>query len=236
MEFDRIFRELKARVPGEVGLIGVVGNQGAGKTHFNRELSNYLVGQGVSSVGWNCDMYTVNSRPKKRELVKQLRGIDPDWAEKVFMNYRKDLALEHFTKLKTEVNFSARGLYNQGTGDLDLDLKVNFDKSGVRIYQGVNQGIYERPVWILLDSDFIAEASLRGQLDVVFFMQASMEKRMQRVKERCRNLAKPFELDEQLFLETNQWLEDYFKRNVTPSATDIIIDNEDFNNRRIIIP
>jgi len=240
MVFVRLHEELRARGLEEqvskVITVGVIGNQGAGKTYFNNEFADYLSSRGVSATEWNCDMYTRNTRDTKRQIISDLRDKDPEWVEKAFYQYDKDLLLTHLKNLKARKSFQVDGLYDQHTGEKDLHYEVEFCQNGkVKLTAGEETQTYAPgPFLLLLDSDFITEDRFREHLDLVVFLEAKRTVRMRRARRRCLNLAKPFELDRDLFLATDNWLIKYFEQQETPREGDIVVDNNNYRKRKIL--
>lgn len=238
MVYEQVFNSLRNSVdysPKEVVLIGVLGKQGAGKTWFNREFSEFLADKDLRAIEWNADMYTTLTRPEKRELMKGLRGKDPDWVGKVFCNYDKPRALDHMVRLRNREGFSSEGMYNQKTGEIDLGIKVDFSKGSMNLDVDEQSVTEYGPLWVLFDSDFLSEDQFRRNLEGVVYLDAPREVRIKRVAERCRNLNPPFELDNELFNEIDDWMEKYFVRHQTPRNGDIVVDNTDFSNRKVVI-
>jgi len=243
MVFDEVFDHVRGRRPEdprEVVTLGVAGLTGSGKTKFSEQFSSYLDERAISAVSWHCDSYHVNSREKRDtirsevdRLEKETGRRDPNWMPRAYPS-REDLMLHDLISIKRRENFSRPELFNSQTGNLDLTMGVNFfDDGKFEVRRNEESTQYENPMaWFLFDCAYVGSDPIREQLDLLLFLGAERETRIGRVIYRCEHLEKPFTPKRKNIIEADDWVQrDY---GTYEDIADIVIDNNDYDNRRIV--
>ncbi|MBX4196770.1 hypothetical protein KW805_04245 [Candidatus Pacearchaeota archaeon] len=223
MVFDDIFsrvREARPEKPEEVVVLAIAGYGGSGKSYFIREFSDYLSQRNLEPFKLSTDLYHMHPRSKKKTLMNEFmaQGVDRTEAIKIAYDHDTNLMAQHLALIKDRQNVQASGLYEGDSGEKNAKLDINFENKG--------------NVWVLFEGVYVLDKSIRGFLDQVVFLEASHQTRLERTDKRAQQRVNPYTIDREIFRAMDRanhdWLEPQRR------AGDIVIDNNDYTNRKII--
>ncbi len=201
----------------DTNITAISGLYGTGKTEFCKELFSHLMDEKCRPVHVHTDMYFVYSRSERNKILeefKQRNEYEQRQSEAHILN--TELMLEHLLMMKQQKPIRAQGLYRRETGEKDLSIDFTFDDNPCVLYDGM---------WIL-------DEPLREYYDSVLFLIAPCDVRMRRVVNRAGRQMKPYNITAQLFKDVNTFTTKYFVEKW--QSTDLLIDNSDYDNRKIV--
>jgi len=228
--FDRLYKRLKDK-GNERRIIGILGLVGSGKSHFTDEFVQFLKRKGIDALHLNMDIYNSSTRAERNRIVEALRkNYDPNWPRKAYPQ-DETLIKDHLTNIREGKNFLTHNLCDPSTKELSLSMKFLFEKNKIKIKIGNEEHEYNSSrLWILCDG--VKLLKYREHFDCTIFIKSSPEIRFNRLLERNKMLASPANIRWDLFDDVERNLiEEYL---LDEKNTDIVVDNNDFNNRKII--
>ena len=211
-------------------MIGVTGFVGSGKTFFSKEFAQFLNEKNINSINFNMDIYNSTTRAERNEIISSLdKKYDPFWPKKAYAQ-NHDLIREHLTNIKQEKSFSADNLCNPQTKELNFAIKFLFNKDSTIVNFGENENQYKgNNSWVIYDGVKIMEH--REFFDYIIFLNAEYTTRFNRILDRNNKLPSPAKIKENLFKNVEDGLS--LDHNLSEKHAQIIIDNNDFENRTI---
>jgi|SRR3989344_2942025 len=242
MNFEELYTQIRKRLDDSVSsTIGLVGLPGSGKTTMSVNLGRYLSTQNIAAVPWEGDIYSTSSRANRTAVIqREFRDrvavglpIDPNWPRNAY-HYNIPLMIEHFDKLKKREDFLANGLCHPKRKSIDLGIEVHFPnqrETDIRFEDDLLH--YEGDeTWILADFALLTKRGIREHLDLLVYVDAPYDVRADRIRTRLQNLPIPIIREENLSRSIEESQTHDF--DVNPEVAQIVIDNTDFNNPRIV--
>ena len=227
MVFDTIYGAIRKKYPkktDEVLIVGISGSVASGKSAFTRELFHFIEPKGITPITWGGDYYQASreERLKRLENLKK-EGKTDKWIERIgrmyFDVYEWNLMFDHMEKIKRREDIEPIKLYQRKTGKWDKEVNLTFkDKIG--------------PVWCLYNGVFLLDQRVRPYIDQVIFLDADREVRFRRAAQRASRQKEPYTIDREKFMDLDSFISEYISDYLNKDE-DIVIDNNDFRNRKI---
>ena len=230
MVFNGLYEILRKKYK-QKKIIGITGFVGSGKTFFANEFSEFLNKKTIDSVHFNMDIYNSTTRTERNEIISSLdKKYDPGWPKKAYAQNSK-LIREHLTNIKQEKSFFANNLCDSLTKELNFSIDFSFNGKYATIKLGKEKEKYEKNnLWVLCEGVKIME--YKEFFDCIIFLNAKYTTRFNRILERNKMLPSPAKIKENLFKDVENGLS--FDHSLNEKQAQIIIDNNNFYNRKII--
>jgi len=214
-----VFDDLVTRLGSthDVPIIAVSGFYGAGKTEFCKAFANHLQTRMIKPVHVHTDMYFRYSRAERAEVLAAFRKqneYESRQAEAYALN--TPLMLAHLASMKQQQAVHASGMYRRETGAKDLEINLACEGNALVLYDGM---------WIL-------DASLRQFYDIVLFLTAPRDVRIQRTIRRANQQTRPYTVTARLFDDIDRFTTSYLNSQLRDS--DVLIDTSDYASPSII--
>lgn len=228
--FEDLYEMLKSRGEKRM-IIGVVGFVGSGKTYFARELEHFLKGKKINSISMNMDIYNSSTRSERNDIISSLKNnYNPNWPRKAY-SQNSELIKNHLKNIRQKKSFSAQGLCNPMTKELNFPVEFFFGGKATMIKMGDEEHNFENEnLWVLCDGVKIIK--YEELLDCIIFVKADYQTRFNRLLERNNKLPSPANIRKDIFDDVERNL--ILDHELDEKNADIVLDNNDFNNRRII--
>ncbi|MDP2672769.1 MAG: hypothetical protein Q8O84_03070 [Nanoarchaeota archaeon] len=212
-------------------MVGVTGFVGSGKTFFSKEFAQFLKEKNINAIHFNMDVYNSTTRTERNDIISSLnKKYDPFWPKKAYAQNSK-LIKKHLTNINQEKSFSADNLCDPQTKELNYSIKFLFNKDSTIIKMGENENKYGGDnSWILCDGVKIME--YKEFFDYIIFLDAKYITRFNRILDRNKKLPSPAKIQEILFKDVEEGLSR--DHGLSEKHAQIIIDNNDFEDRKII--
>lgn len=190
-------------------LIAVCGDSGSGKSHYARLICQEFSSRGIQYTYVNHDDFfipRVDREPMKRHVY-----LDGEFAGKTHWEilenmFYTDKFHETITKLK-ERKPATYYPYLRETGDISIETKT-----------------VEPADYIIFDTSMFLD-----HMDVLVLIDVSKEKIIERKLVRDRDIRTPEQI-----IDMHQKVQGYYWDRKKPENPDIIIDNNDFDNPKIV--
>ena len=232
MVLNDLYEILKSRKNPKM-LIGFTGFVGSGKTYFSREFAQFLNEKNINSIHFNMDVYNSSTRAERNLVIESLKeNYDKNWPRRA---YPQDeiLIKNHLTNIRESKSFSANNLCNPSTKELNFPIKFLFNGYSTIVKIGENEKKYSgNNFWILCDG--VKLIKYKDYFDCLIFLKADYEIRFNRLLKRNNKLPSPAKIRKDLFDDLESNLIEEYKLHENNQDVDIIIDNNNFDNRTII--
>lgn len=230
--FTKIYEILKSKGKPKM-IIGITGFVGSGKTFFAKKFGQFLKEKNINSIPFSMDIYNSSTRSDRNAVIEFLtKKYDPNWPRRAYPQ-NAELIKSHLTNIRQEKNFSAHNLCNPLTKELDFSIEFLFDGDFTTIKLGNEENKYNKNnLWVLCDG--VKLIKYKDFFDSLIFLRAEHKTRFNRILERNKSLPSPANIRKDLFddLEKNLIL-DYDLRE---EHANIVVDNDNFNDRKIAKP
>lgn len=194
-------------------LIGVDGGQGSGKTCFIKELKSFLCESShYNIVTIEIDDFLIER--KKRENVLSSFFDSMENISHFFDFKRMSKVLQLFRKTNNKV-IKIKNLYNTKSGKKDR----------YKCYHLTQKNI------ILVGGPYLL-SPLFPPFNIKIFLYAKKHNRLKNTLTRILNRTRTYQSQKELFKKFEKFYEAYYSGRL--SSYDLIIDNNDFHNRKII--
>lgn len=228
--FQDLYEILKRKGKSKM-IVGITGFVGSGKTYFAKEFAEFLKKKGINSTSFNMDIYNSSTRAGRNAVIESLKEkYYPSWPRRAYPQ-NSELIKTHLSNIKKEKSFFAQNLCDPITKELNFSIEFLFNEDHVHIKLGNEEKKHDNKThWVLCDG--VKLVKYKKLLDCLIFLKAENQTRFNRLLERNNKLPSPANVRKDLFddLEKNLFL-DY---NLDEKHAHIVIDNENFNNRKII--
>lgn len=194
-------------------LIGIDGGQGSGKSTFIKELEAYLnTYLDYKTIFLETDDFLVER--SKRDNLPQKFFNEKENLKQLFDFERMAKVIKQFQSVKSK-KITLTGLYNTLSGKRDRNKEYIFGDKNI----------------IVIGGPYLLEASYPN-FDIKIFLYVTEKNRLQNTLVRTLAKKRSVESQKELFNKFEHFYKPYFVNKL--SAYDIFIDNNDFNNRKII--
>ncbi len=230
MVFEELYKILEESGKQNM-MVGVTGFVGSGKTYFAKEFSEFLKEKNIDAIHFNMDVYNSTTRTERNEIISSLdKKYDPFWPKKAYAQNHQ-LIREHLTNIKQEKSFSANNLCDPQTKELNFAMGFSFNGEYTTIKLGGEEREYKKDnLLVLYDGVKIMEH--KEFFDYIAFLRVDYIARFNRLLDRNRKLPSPAEIKESLFRDVDIGLSrDHY---LNEEYANMIIDNNDFYNRKIV--
>lgn len=175
MVFEEIYQTIRYKHSlhsSETLIVGIGGNTGSGKSTFAKEFSEFLkFTKNIESIRWGNDFYQAprsQKSKKRKELVEKGEDRKDNWwkivGEEIYYNtYNRNLMEEHLIKFKSRQDILPVKLYNEDSGEWDIDRNYTFNNSN-------------EPFWVLHDGVYLFDPQVRKHLDSIILLTTGEEK------------------------------------------------------------
>lgn len=193
--------------------VAINGIEGTGKTTFAEKLTQYLNAENINAIQVSIDGFHFDKKIRYKQGRDSAKGYYEDaynelsFVEKVLQSSQSEIP--NITK---------------ATHDLETDEYIELEATEI-----------DSDTIIITDGAYLFKPNYRPHWDLKIYLKTSFEIAMERGIERDKQLLGGYESTKEKFLNRyHKASQMYLTENEPEKIADIIIDNSDFNNLKII--